>query len=125
MKLKKYVGNRNFYKYVLALTVPIFIQNGITNFVGMLDNIMIGQLGTVEMTGVSVTNQLILVFNIAVFGAVSGAGIFGSQFVGQGNTDGIRYTLRLKLILCFILTAVSVAIFILFGDQKMGTTAPL
>ena len=42
--MKKYIGTRAFYKMVLLVAVPIMIQNGITNFVGMLDNIMVGQV---------------------------------------------------------------------------------
>ena len=43
---KKFIGDRAFYSMVLALAVPVMIQNGITNFVGLLDNIMVGQVGT-------------------------------------------------------------------------------
>ena len=70
--LRKYVGDRAFYRRALALALPIMVQNGITNFVSMLDNVMVGQVGTVQMTGVAVANQLIFVFNLCIFGAVSG-----------------------------------------------------
>ena len=59
MKSSKYIGSRDFYRHVLAISVPIMLQNGITNFVSMLDNIMVGGAGKVEMTGVAVSNQLI------------------------------------------------------------------
>ena len=83
MKSSKYIGSRDFYRHVLAISVPIMLQNGITNFVSMLDNIMVGGAGKVEMTGVAVSNQLIFVFTLCIFGAVSGAGIFGAQFYGK------------------------------------------
>jgi len=73
MVLKRLVGDKAFYKRLIVLMLPIMIQNGITNFVNMLDNIMIGAVGTNEMTGVAVTNQLLFVFNLCIFGAVSGA----------------------------------------------------
>ena len=76
MRLNRFIGDRRFYKTALSVALPIMIQNGITNFVGMLDNIMVGRVGTVEMTGVSIANTLLFVFSLAVFGAVSGAGIF-------------------------------------------------
>ena len=88
---KKYIGNKAFYKSILVLMIPIMVQNGITNFVSMLDNIMVGRIGTVEMTGVAVANQLIFVFNLCVFGAVSGAGIFGAQFFGKNDVEGVRH----------------------------------
>ena len=50
---RKFIGDRAFYKMVLAVAVPIMVQNGITNFVGLLDNIMVGQVGTEQMSGVA------------------------------------------------------------------------
>ena len=79
----KFIGDRNFYKMVLAIAVPIMIQNGITNFVSLLDNIMIGQIGTEQMSGVAIVNQLLFVYNLCLFGGVSGAGIFTAQYFGQ------------------------------------------
>lgn len=114
---RRYIGSAAFYKMVLAVAVPIMIQNGITNFVSLLDNIMVGRVGTEQMTGVSIVNQLIFVFNLAIFGAVSGAGIFGAQFFGSGDDEGVRCAFRFKLIVCAILTALGAAIFLLFGDN--------
>ena len=85
--LHKFIGDKAFYKMVLAIAVPIMIQNGITNFVGLLDNIMIGRVGTEPMSGVAIVNQLIFVYNLCLFGGVSGAGIFTAQYYGQKNQD--------------------------------------
>ncbi len=115
--LKKYIGDRAFYKYVLAIAVPIMLQNGITNFVNMLDNIMVGRVGTAAMSGVSVTNQLIFVFNLCLFGAVSGVGIFGAQYYGKGDHRGLRYALRFKLILCAVLAIGGILLFLGLGDE--------
>ena len=60
--VQKFIGDKKFYQRVLFLAVPIMIQNGITNFVSLLDNIMIGQIGTVQMSGASIVNQLIFVY---------------------------------------------------------------
>ena len=76
----RYIGNKTFYRRVLGVAIPIIIQNGITNFVSMLDNIMVGQVGTYPRSGVAIANQLIFVFTLCIFGAISGAGIFGAQF---------------------------------------------
>ena len=62
--IKSLFGDRAFYKKIIVLLIPIMVQNGITNFVGMLDNIMIGAVGTNQITGVAVANQLIFVFNL-------------------------------------------------------------
>ena len=55
--LKKFVGDKSFYKMTLAIAVPIMIQNFITNFVSMLDNLMVGSLGTEQMSGISISEH--------------------------------------------------------------------
>ncbi len=116
----KWFGDKQFYKNVMTLTFPIMIQNFITNFVSMLDNVMVGQIGTVEMTGVSVTNTLIFVFNLCIFGAVSGAGIFGAQFYGNGDHKGVRDTFRFKVAFCTLLTLLCMALFYLWGKPLIS-----
>lgn len=115
--IKKLIGNKAFYKMVLLVAIPIMVQNGITNFVSLLDNIMVGQVGTEQMSGVAIVNQLIFVFNLCIFGGLSGAGIFGAQYYGQGNHDGVRFTFRFKCWLGFIVTILCVAIFAAFGSE--------
>ena len=100
----------------MIIAVPIMIQNFITNFVNMLDNIMVGALGTEEMSGVAIINQLIFIFNLTIFGAISSAGIFTSQFYGRKDDDGIRYTLRFKGIACALISIAGIFIFIFLGD---------
>lgn len=113
---KRYIGDKAFYKMILVIAFPILVQNGITNFVGLLDNIMVGQLGTEQMSGVAIVNQVMNVFNICIFGAVSGASIFSAQFYGQGNHEGVRNTFRFKLICCSLITLLWMGIFLLFGS---------
>ncbi|MBR4656475.1 MAG: MATE family efflux transporter [Oscillospiraceae bacterium] len=119
MTLNHYFGDRRFYRTALSVALPIMIQNGITNFVGMLDNIMVGRVGTVEMTGVSIANTLLFVFNLAVFGAISGAGIFGAQFYGKGDHEGVRFAFRFKLLECAALLALGVGVYLLLGEKLM------
>ena len=88
------IGDKAFYKAVLAIIIPVIIQNGISNFVNLLDNLMVGALGNEEMSGVAIANQLVFVFNLCVFGGLSGAGIFGAQFYGAGDIEGLRNTFR-------------------------------
>ena len=93
----KFIGDRDFYRRVFFLVAPMIVQNAITSFVSFLDNIMVGQIGTEQMSGVAIVNQLLFVFNICLFGGASGAGIFGTQFFGKGDYEGQRYTFRFKL----------------------------
>ncbi len=114
-------SSRGFYKKTLMIAVPIMIQNLITNFVAMIDNIMVGQVGTEQMTGVAIVNQLLFVFNVTIFGALSGAGIFCAQFFGKGDDDGVRSTFRFKFLTVSFLTVIGIGIFMLFGDNLITT----
>lgn len=117
---KKFIGDKAFYSMVLALAVPVMIQNGITNFVGLLDNIMVGQVGTEQMSGVAIANQLVFVFNLCVFGGVSGAGIFGAQFFGKGDSDGVRDILRIKLWLALVLSVAAGIVFTFWSEPLIS-----
>lgn len=119
--IKQFIGTKDFYKRIIALTLPIMVQNLITNFVNMLDNVMIGKVGTTQMVGVAISNQLIFVFNLCLFGAISGAGIFGAQFYGNQDHKGVRHTFRFKLMICTFLTAIGCAIFFFGGKMLIGT----
>lgn len=118
--VNKYIGDKAFYAMVLSVVVPIMVQNGITNFVSLLDNIMVGRVGEVQMSGVAIVNQLMFVFNIGIFGAVSGAGIFGAQFFGCGKPEGVRHTFRFKLIAAAVLTLGACLLFIFGGDMLIN-----
>lgn len=116
MNIKSYIGDKAFYKATLSIAVPMMIQNLISSFVSLLDNLMVGALGTEDMSAVSIVNQLYFVFTLALFGAVSGAGIFTSQFHGKNDENGIRYTIRFKTVTVIVLSIIASFIFIFSGD---------
>ena len=110
------LGDRRFYQKVMLIAVPIMVQSGITNLVGLLDNIMVGRLGTDSMSGVAIVNQLLFVFNLCIFGGLSGIGIFTAQFYGKGDDDGIRYTVRQQIAAAAALTLIGVIVLKTAGD---------
>lgn len=114
---KKLIGDRQFYKTVLVIAVPIMIQNGITNFVALLDNIMVGQIGTEQMSGTAIANQILFVFNLCVFGILSGPGIYGAQFFGKGSSEGVRQTFRFKLIVSLMVLTLGILVLTAFGKK--------
>ena len=117
MKLtQKLIGDGQFYKKVAIIALPVLVQNIITNFVSLLDNIMVGQIGTEQMSGVAIVNQLIFVFNICIFGGISGAGIFTAQYFGKGDHKGVRDTFRAKMIICLAVTLIAAGILFFFND---------
>ncbi len=111
-----FIGDRAFYRQVTAIVVPVIIQNSVTNFVNLLDNIMVGQLGTAQVSGVAIANQLVFIFNLLIFGALSGPGIFGAQFYGAKNLEGYRDTFRLKMWLIGIIFALYLVVVVNFHD---------
>jgi len=115
--IHKYIGDKRFYRRLMMIAVPIMIQNAITNFVSLLDNIMVGQIGTEEMSGVAIVNQLMFVYFLAVFGGISGAGIFTAQYYGQRDDEGVRATFRYKLWMGAALVIIALVIFIFFGEN--------
>lgn len=117
---ERYLGDRAFYRRVMGVAVPIMIQNGISNFVSLLDNIMVGQVGNGPMSGVSIVNGLLFVFNLCIFGACSGAGIFTAQFHGSGDQEGVRHTFRYKLLACLVLGLAGIGVFLVGGEALIG-----
>ncbi len=117
---ERFIGDKNFYKLVFGVAVPIIVQNGISNFVGLLDNVMVGAVGTEQMTGVSIANQLIFIYNLCVFGGLSGVGIFTAQFFGKRDDEGVRDSFRMKLWTGVVLTLIATAILLLFSAPLIG-----
>lgn len=115
--LKRYFGDKAFYKMVLGIAVPVMIQNGITNLVGLLDNIMVGQIGTEQMSGVAIVNQLIFIFFLCIFGGMSGVGIFTAQYYGYKDDEGIRHTFRYKFWLGLAIVAFALVVFLTIGPE--------
>ncbi len=120
MVLCKFIGDRAFYRRLLAVMAPILLQNVITNFVSLLDNVMVGQVGTEPMSGVAIVNQLLFIFNLCIFGGLAGPGIFTAQFYGKGDDKGIRDTLRIKLFIAMASVAVFLALFLACGEELIS-----
>ncbi|MBO4900575.1 MAG: MATE family efflux transporter [Lachnospiraceae bacterium] len=121
LKLKnRYIGDKAFYKTVLTIAVPIMIQNAISNFVGLLDNLMIGRVGTNAISGVAIANQLIFIYYLLVFGAAAGIGIFTAQYYGVNDNEGIRYTFRMKMIVNTVITILCILGFFFFGTSLIS-----
>ncbi|MBP5231021.1 MAG: polysaccharide biosynthesis C-terminal domain-containing protein, partial [Clostridia bacterium] len=115
-RLRKYIGDREFYRTMFRIAVPMVIQSGITTFVNLLDNVMVGRLGTLPMSAVTIDNEFIFVFNLMIFGGMAGAGIFTAQFFGKQDTNGVRNTFRFKFLLGLVVSGGCIALFLLLQD---------
>lgn len=112
--------DKNLFKSVLMIALPIMVQNGFTNFVNLLDNIMVGRLGTEPMSGVAIVNEILFVYNLCIFGGLSGAGIFTAQYFGKQDDEGVANTFRFKIVLGFIITVLAFVIFSVFGETLIS-----
>lgn len=112
-----FIGDRAFYQSVIKLLIPIVIQQGITSFVNLLDNVMVGALSTAAISGVAIVNQLIFVFNLSIFGSLSGPSIYSAQYAGVNDDEGVKHCFRFKIIIGTIISAVAIFIFALFGEK--------
>lgn len=115
--LKKFLGSKAFYASVVALILPMMVQQGITQFVNLLDNVMVGRLGTQPMSGVAIVNQIVFIFNLTIFGGLSGASIFGAQFFGKGDMEGVRSTFRFRLLFGAVVVVLGIAVFLTWGED--------
>lgn len=121
-KLKHtFIGDRKFYLRVIAIVLPMIIQNTITNVVSLADNIMVGSIGTLQMSSVAIVNQLIFVFNLCIFGGLAGAGIFSTQYAGAKDDDGVRYCFRMKVIVGAVMFAVAAVVFTAFPQSLISS----
>ena len=114
------IGDRAFYRDMVAIVVPIIIQNTVTNVVSLLDNVMVGRVGTLEMSAVAIVNQLLFIFNLCIFGGLAGAGIFATQFAGARDHDGVRYCFRIKWMIAVLMMVCATAVFLICPRQLIG-----
>lgn len=117
---KTFIGDKPFYRTLLVILLPLVVQQGFTSFVNMLDTLMVGSLGEESLSAVGVVNQIMMVFNLTLFGGLSGISIFGSQFAGKGDVDGMRQSFRAKLYFGAIVIVLGLTVLIAFGDSFIG-----
>ncbi len=95
--IKKYLGDRHFFKVALTLGIPIALQNLLTSSFSLIDTLMVGQLGDVALSAVGMAGQWNWLLNMIMFGICSGASVFAAQYWGAGNVSGIRKILGIAL----------------------------
>lgn len=117
---ENFQNSKDFYRGLTTLVIPVIIQQGVTQFVSLLDNVMVGRLCTESLSAVAIVNQLIFVFNLTIFGGLSGASIFGAQFYGKGDHKGVQYTFRFKMIFSVLMSAACMLLLYYKGDALIS-----
>lgn len=96
----------NFLGTLFSIALPIILQNFLNSFVNMLDTIMVGQLGSIDIAAVGLGNQIFFVMNIMIFGVVSGGSIFISQYWGKKDMNGVHRTMGIIMTAGFIISLI-------------------
>jgi putative MATE family efflux protein len=120
MRFQELFKDKQFYKNLFAIAVPIMLQNLVNSFVNMVDTVMIGRLGTVEIAAVGLGNQVFFFFNIILFGICSGGAIFTAQFWGKQDIQGIRKNTGLCLILNTTVALVFTLLILTIPERIIG-----
>ena len=118
--------SKGFYSSLVAIAIPISLQALLQNFVNMLDTIMIGRLGSVEIAAVGLGNQIFFILNMILFGITSGGGVFIAQFWGKKDLAGIRKSLGLMTLIAFVVSFIFTIVCLLIPNQliRLYSTDP-
>ena len=106
--------DKNFYKTILSIVLPITFQNLISVSVNMADTIMLGTLGEVELTASSIGGQLFFILMVLIMGISSGANVMCAQYFGKEDRENINKVLSLAYILGVILSLIALMIALFF-----------
>lgn len=118
-KIRPYLGDREFYKTVAVIAIPISLQSLITIGVNMMDTIMLGSMGEVALSASSLANQFINIFHICCMGIGMGASVLTSRFWGMQDKDSLRKTITIMYRLCFVFGLLFTAATIIAPDALM------
>lgn len=116
--------SKGFYSSLVAIAIPISLQALLQNFVNMLDTIMIGRLGSVEIAAVGLGNQIFFILNMILFGITSGGGVFIAQFWGKKDLAGIRKSLGLMTLIAFVVSFIFTIVCLLIPNQLVRLYSP-
>lgn len=109
-----------FYQRLFVLTLPIIVQNLIVSLLNMMDTLMIGKLGEVELASVGIANQYFFMFTLMLFGINAGCSIFVSQFWGKHDHISIKKTAALGLFLSVLMGILFTAFAWICPDSIIG-----
>ncbi|MCR4579157.1 MAG: MATE family efflux transporter [Treponema sp.] len=118
MKLK------GFYSSLFTIAIPISLQALLQNFVNMLDTVMIGRLGSIEIAAVGLGNQIFFILNMILFGITSGGGVFIAQFWGKKDIRGIRKSLGLMTLIATFVAVVFTVLGLFIPHQLIRIYSP-
>ncbi|MGL5257457.1 MAG: MATE family efflux transporter, partial [Proteocatella sp.] len=111
---------REFYKTLFKIALPIVIQNLIGNSLIIVDTVMISSLGEASVAAVGIAGRLQFLFVLITFGFYSGGGIFMAQYYGSRDFEKMKMTMAIQLVLGTISSLVFMIIALVFPRQYMS-----
>ena len=112
--------DKRFYRLLFSIALPIAVQNLITFMVSMVDTLMVGALGEIQLSAVSIANNLFFVLTILMFGLAGGSNIMISQYWGKGNVKTIHKILAIIYRVCLLITGIFIFIALFLPKYFMG-----
>lgn len=109
-----------FFSSVCALAIPVALQSMLQSSFSIVDQIMIGQLGSVSIAGVGLAGKFSSLYSVVVSAIGAVAGIMISQYLGQKNCGEVRRSFRLNLWLSLVIAALFTGLCALLPRQIMG-----
>ncbi|MCQ2594048.1 MAG: MATE family efflux transporter [Treponemataceae bacterium] len=108
---------RNFYKTMIFIAIPVALQCMLNSSFSIIDQIMIGQLGSTAISAVGLAGKFFGIFNV-IIGAISGiAGIMISQYIGKNNSRQINKSFYVNLLISVFVALVFTVLCIFFPKQ--------
>ncbi len=118
--MKLFVKNKHFYKTALVLALPIVFQNMITIGVNIMDTVMLGSYGEIQLSGSSLANEFINIFQILCMGMGMGAAVLTAQFWGRGDTKSIKHSVTIMMRLALCIAALFTVVTVIFPSFIMS-----
>lgn len=116
---KLIIKDKDFYKQVAKISIPIALQGLITTGVNMMDTIMIGAVGETELSAVSLANQFIHIFHVLCMGIGMGASVLVSRYYGMGEQGALKRTVAIVIRLSLGIAALFCLVTLLMPEGIM------
>ena len=110
----------HFFKTVCALAIPVALQSMLQSSFSMVDQIMIGQLGEINVAGVGLAGKFASIYSVVISAIGAVAGIMIAQYLGQKNRSEVRRSFFTNLLLGAGIAGMFMVICTLFPNQIMG-----
>ena len=119
-----FVKEKSFYKLILSIAVPVVLQNMITIGVNIMDALMLGNYGEIQLSASSLANEFINIYHIMCMGMSMGAAVLTAQYYGAGNNPSLKKIVTIVLRMGLVIAAAFTVVTLLFPEELMRLYTP-